>query len=185
MAPFLQKQSAGEKGIRIGSKLLKEGGLLRRVGRGLYILLEAEVTEHHTLAEARKGIPHGVLCLLSALRFHGLTTQAPFEVWRAIGEKARRPRVDWQVMRFARFSGVALTEGIEEHRIEGVEIRVYNAAKTVGDCFKYRNKIGLDVAREALPDCRRQRKCANDDLWRYAQVCRVANVMRPYLVAMS
>jgi predicted transcriptional regulator of viral defense system len=103
----------------------------------------------------------------------------------AIGEKARQPTVDWPVMRFVRFSGVALTEGIEEHRIEGVAIRVYNAAKTVADCFKYRNKTGLDVALEALRDCRRQRKCANDDLWRYAKVCRVANVMKPYLVAVS
>jgi len=160
-------------------------GQLRRLGRGLYMLPDADLTEHHTLAEACKRVPNGVVCLLSALRFHELTTQAPFEVWLAIGEKAWRPRADYPPLRIVRFSGVALAAGVEEHVVEGVSVKVYCPAKTVADCFKYRNKIGLDVALEALRDCRRRRKCTNDELWHYAEICRVANVMRPYLEAIA
>ena len=162
---------------------LCERGLLQRVGRGLYVLADAEVTEYQTLAEASKRVPQGVLCLLSALQFHGLTTQAPFEVWMALEQKAWQPQVDRPRMRFVRFSGPAFESGVEEHRIKGVPVKVYCPAKTVVDCFKYRNKIGLDVALEALRDCRSQRKCTNDELWQYANVCRVANVMKPYLEA--
>jgi predicted transcriptional regulator of viral defense system len=162
---------------------LCERGLLQRVGRGLYVLADAEVTEYQTLAEASKRVPQGVLCLLSALQFHGLTTQAPFEVWMALEQKAWQPQVDRPRMRFVRFSGPAFESGIEEHRIKGVPVKVYCPAKTVADCFKYRNKIGLDVALEALRDCRGQRKCTNDELWHYAKICRVANVMKPYLEA--
>lgn len=162
---------------------LCERGLLQRVGRGLYVLADAEVTEYQTLAEASKRVPQGVLCLLSALQFHGLTTQAPFEVWMALEQKAWQPQVDRPRMRFVRFSGPAFESGVEEHRIEGVLVKVYCPAKTVADCFKYRNKIGLDVAMEALRDCRSQRKCTNDELWQYAKVCRVAKVMKPYLEA--
>ena len=159
--------------------------MIQQVGRGLYTLDDAEPTEHHTLAEACKRVPHGVVCLLSALRFHGLTTQAPYEVWMAIGEKARRPAADHPPMRFARFSGEAMTAGVEEYPVDGVAVRVYSPAKTVADCFKYRNKIGLDVAIEALRDCRRQRKATNDQLWHFAKVCRVARVMKPYLEAVA
>jgi predicted transcriptional regulator of viral defense system len=155
------------------------------VGRGLYVLPDADVSEHHSLAEASKRVPHGVVCLLSALRFHNLTTQSPSEVWLAIGSKAWRPQVDYPRLRFVRFSDRALEAGVEEHSIEGVLVRVYSPAKTVADCFKYRNKIGLDVALEALRDCRRERKCSNDELWRYAKICRVANVMRPYMEAIA
>ena len=162
---------------------LCERGVLERVGRGLYVLADAEVTEHHTLAEACKRVPQGVLCLLSALQFHGLTTQAPFEVWMALEQKAWQPQIDRPRMRFVRFSGPSFKSGIEEHQIERVPVRLYKSAKTVADCFKYRNKIGIDVALEALRDCRSQRKCSNDELWQYAKVCRVAKVMRPYLEA--
>jgi predicted transcriptional regulator of viral defense system len=158
-------------------------GLLYRVGRGLYVRPDADVTESHTLAEAAKAVPHGVVCLLSALCFHGLTSQAPFEVWMAIAEKAWHPRTVYPPLRAMRFSASALQAGIEVHDIEGVAVRVYSPAKTVADCFKYRNKIGLDVALEALHDCREQNKCTETDLWQYAQVCRVARVMRPYLEA--
>jgi len=168
---------------RIYLSRLCDHGRLQRVGRGLYVLPNADVSEHRTLAEACKGVPHGVVCLLSARRFHGLTTQSPFEVWLAIGSKVWRPKVDYPPLRLFRFSARALEAGVEEHSIEGVSVRVYNPAKTVADCFKYRNKIGLDVALEALRDCRRQRKCTNDELWRYAKTCRMANVMRPYLEA--
>ncbi|MBL7223161.1 MAG: AbiEi antitoxin N-terminal domain-containing protein [Candidatus Brocadiae bacterium] len=165
--------------------LLHERGLVRRVGRGLYVLPDEAPTEHHTLAEACKRAPNAVVCLLSALRFHGLTTQAPFEAWLAIDGQAWKPRVDAPPVRFVRFSGKALQEGIEEHNIEGVTVKVYCAAKTVADCFKYRNKIGLDVAIEALRDCRTQRAATNDELWHYAKICRVARVMRPYLEAIG
>jgi predicted transcriptional regulator of viral defense system len=159
-------------------------GTLERVGHGLYRLASATVTEQSTVAEVCKRIPHGVVCLTSALRFHQLTTQAPFEVWLAIDVKARKPRTDLPV-RIVRFSGPALAEGVEVHKVDGVPVRVYNPAKTVADCFKYRNKIGLDVALEALRECRKEQRCSIDDLWRYGKICRVANVMRPYLEAMS
>lgn len=158
---------------------------LERVGRGLYTLPGADLTEHHTLAEAALRVPHGVICLLSALRFHDLTTQAPHEVWMAIDVKARRPKEEIIPLRIVRFSGEALTAGVEEHGVEGVSVKVYNPAKTVADCFKYRNKIGLDVAMEALRDCWRKRLATADELWRYAEVCRVARVMRPYLESLA
>lgn len=183
-AGVLRPRDLDAHGIpRIYLSRLCERGLLRRVGRGLYVLPDADVSEHHTLAAACKRVPQGVVCLLSALRFHGLTTQSPAEVWLAIGNKAWRPRVDYPSLRFVRFSAYTLEAGVEEHSIEGVTVRIYNPAKTIADCFKYRNKIGLDVALEALRDCRRQRKCTGDDLWRYARICRVANVMKPYMEA--
>lgn len=156
-------------------------GVVQRVARGLYTLADADVSEHQSLAEASKRIPHGVICLLSALRFHGLTTQAPFEVWVAVDVKARKPRSDGLPLRIVRFSGAALRSGVEDQLIQGVKVRVYSPAKTVADCFKYRNKTGLDVALEALRECWRERRCTMDDLWRYAKICRVSNVMRPYL----
>ena len=160
---------------------LCQKGLLTRTGRGLYVAADAEISVHHGLAQAGKRVPHGVICLLSALQFHELGTQSPFEVWMALDRRAARPRMDYPPLRIVRFSGKALTEGIEEHTIESVRVRVYNPAKTVADCFKYRNKIGLDVALEALRDYREQKQCSNDDLWRFAKICRVANIMRPYL----
>ncbi len=169
---------------RVYLRRLHDRKLLLRVGRGLYVLPDVKASEHHTLAEACKRVPHGVLCLLTALQFHGLTTQAPFEVWMAIERKAWLPQVNRPAIRFVRFSGKSLTEGVEEHRIEGVLVKVYSPAKTVVDCFRYRNKIGLDVALEALRDCRRSRRCTMDDLWHYAQICRMAKVMKPYFEAM-
>ncbi len=185
-AGVLRPRDLDAQGIpRIYLSRLCERGYLSRVGRGLYTIANADISEHHTLAEACKRVPHGVVCLLSALSFHGLTTQAPSRVWLAIDSKARQPKVDYPPMRFVRFSGRTLEAGADEHVVEGVVVRVYNPAKTVADCFKYRNKIGLDVALEALRDCLSQRKCTNDDLWRYAVICRVANVMRPYMEAMA
>jgi predicted transcriptional regulator of viral defense system len=165
-------------------RLLDEG-LLERTGRGLYVIAGSKPTPNHTLAEACKRVPHGVVCLLSALRFHELTTQAPFEVWLAIDEKARLPKVDYPPIRIVRFSGKSLEFGIQEHRIEGVAVRVYSPAKTIADCFKYRNKIGLDVALEALRDCWQERRATTDELWAAAKVCRVANVMRPYMESLT
>lgn len=164
---------------------LVDQGRLERVGRGVYRLADAEISADHSLAQAAKRVPEGVVCLLSALRFHGMTTEAPFEVWLAVDRKARRPRLDYPPLRIVRFSGKALTEGVESHVVDGVEVRVYAAAKTVADCFKYRNKIGTDVAIAALRDLREQRRGSADELWHYAQICRVATVMRPYLEAVQ
>jgi predicted transcriptional regulator of viral defense system len=157
---------------------------LKRVARGVYVLPEADLSEYHSLAEACKRVPHGVVCLLSALRFHGLTTQSPFEIWMAIDVKARKPRLETPPLRIVRFSGKALVYGVEDHQVEGVPVRVTSPAKTVADCFKYRNKIGLDVAVEALKDYRRARKSL-DDLWKAAEAVRVASVIRPYLEALE
>ncbi len=164
---------------------LENQGLLMRSGRGLYTLSDTDLTENHSLAEAYKRVPHGIVCLLSALRFHKLTTQAPFEVWLAIDGKARPPKENLLPLRIVYMSGKALSGGVEEHQVEGVTVRVYNPAKTVADCFKYRNKIGLDVALEALRECWRERCSTMDELWYYAKICRVANVMRPYLESVT
>lgn len=158
-------------------------GVLDRPSRGLYILQNDDPSEQRSLVEACRRVPRGIICLLSALQFHGLTTQAPFEVWMAIDEKARLPRIDSPSLRIVRFSGIALKSGVQEHVVEGVTVRVYAPAKTVADCFKYRNKIGIDVAIEALRDCLKQRKAIFDELWKAAKVCRMTNVMRPYLEA--
>ena len=163
-------------------QLCTEGKLVRE-GRGIYSLPDADVTVHHGLAQASKAIPKGVICLLSALRFHEIGTQAPHEVWIAIDRRAARPRAKQPRMRIVRFSGKSLTEGIDGHNVEGVAVRIYNPAKTVADCFKYRNKIGLDVALEALREVIRERKCSTDELWRYAKICRVTKIMRPYMEA--
>ncbi|MCD6365577.1 MAG: hypothetical protein J7M14_06845 [Planctomycetes bacterium] len=125
----------------------------------------------------------GVICLLSALRFQEIGTQAPHEVWIALDRRAARPRARRLKTRIVRFSGKALTEGVDEHTIEGVQVRIYRPAKTVADCFKYRNKIGLDVALEALREVLRSRKCSIDELWKYASICRVTKTMRPYTEA--
>jgi predicted transcriptional regulator of viral defense system len=154
---------------------------LEKVGRGMYAMPGATLSEHQTAVQAALRVPHGVVCLLSALRFHDLTTQSPFEIWMAIDVKARAPKEKIIPLRIVRFSGKALTAGVETHSIEGVTVRVYNPAKTVADCFKYRNKIGLDVAIEALRDCWRKKAATSDEIWHYAKVCRVSRVIRPYL----
>ncbi len=162
---------------------LRAEGKLVLLGRGRYMLPDAEVTANHGLALAAKAIPKSVICLLSALRFHEIGTQSPHEVWIAIDRRAARPRVKHPKLRVMRFSGKALTEGIDEHNVEGVPVRVFNPAKTVADCFKYRNKVGLDVALEALRDVVRNRRCTTDELWQYAKVCRVTKTVRPYMEA--
>jgi predicted transcriptional regulator of viral defense system len=160
---------------------LVEDELVVREARGLYVAARHEPSEAHTLVQVAKRVPEAVFCLLTALRFHELTTQSPAEVWIAIAEKARRPSLDHPRLRVARFSGAALNTGVESHQVEGVTIRVTSAAKTVADCFKYRNKIGVDVAVEALRDYARQYRGGSNELARCARVCRVSRVMQPYL----
>jgi predicted transcriptional regulator of viral defense system len=178
---------------RVSLTRLVRQGRLARVGRGLYALPDRSVSEHSTLAEVARKHPRAVVCLLSALRFHELTTQAPFAIWLAIPNKARAPILDslhlTGPLRIVRFPEIALTEGVDEHLIDGVPVRITGIARTVADCFKYRNKIGLDVALEALREVLgttgQDRRATVDDLWRYAQLDRAANVMRPYLDALA
>lgn len=166
------------------TRLVRSGKLVRQ-GRGLFTLPEHQPSALRSLAEVSLRAPRGVVCLLSALRVHEIGTQAPFEVWLALPPGVIPPRIGSPKLRVVRMSGKSLTEGIERIEIEGVRVPVFNAAKTVADCFKYRNKIGLDVALEALRETRRARKATVDELWRYARICRVANVMRPYLEAVA
>jgi len=160
---------------------LYQQGVLERSSRGIYIAAGAEPSERQSIVEISKRIPSGVICLLSALSIHGLTTQSPFDVWVAIDPKARRPQLNDLPVRIARFSSDALTDGIEHHQIDGVKVPVYSPAKTVADCFKYRNKIGLDIAIEALKGGWQGKRFKIDELWHYARICRVQKVMQPYL----
>ena len=155
-----------------------------RVARGVYVRPDAPPSTHRSLVEVAIAVPHGVVCLLSALRFHGIGTQSPHEVWVAIDMKAWKPRTELPV-HIVRFSGGALTFGVNEQDVEGVKVRLTSAAKTVADCFKYRHKIGVDVAIEALRDVLRRRLATVDEIMAAAKICRVANVMRPYLEALA
>jgi predicted transcriptional regulator of viral defense system len=159
-------------------------GALERVSRGHYRLSDAPLTENHGLAIVGAAAPKAVICLLSALSFHHIGTQLPHEVWVALDRRDRRPTLYYPKLRVHRFGGKALTEGIETHRIEGESVRIYGVAKTLADMFKYRNKIGLDVALEALRDAWRGRRFTMDELTHYARICRVDRVMEPYLTAM-
>lgn len=164
---------------------LTRQGRLTRVGRGLYALPSPNAGEHHSLAEVAKRVPKAIVCLLTALRFHGLGTQNPREVWLAVDRRAGIPKIDFTPVRIVRLSGAALSGGIDEHDIAGVTVRVTSPARTVVDCFKFRHKIGVDVAVEALKDYRRLRKGSADDLWRQADRLRMSRVIRPYWDAMS
>ena len=176
-----------EAGVaRVQLSRLVAGGELIRLARGVYsapgVVLPG--SEEGVLVVAER-IPEARLCLLTALRLHGLTTQAPFEVWIAIGNKDRPPRLDWPPLRVVRFSGEALTTGLETRTMGSKQVRVTTVAKTVADCFKFRNLVGLDVAIEALRDALRARATSVDELWKYARLCRVSKIMRPYLEALA
>lgn len=169
---------------QILSRLVASGDL-ERIARGLYRSPQQSVTEHHGLAIAAAAAPNGVVCLLSALQYHDIGTQLPSEIWIAIDRRARRPALRYPPLHVVRYSGRALTAGVERHTIEGRTVKVYKVAKTVADCFKYRNKIGLDVALEALREAWRARRITMDELDRYAKICRVERVMRPYLESLT
>jgi len=186
----LRARDLKEHGIaRTYLQRLQQRGLLVAIGRGLYLPADTEVTEHQTLIEVARRVPHGVVCLLSALRFHNFTTPEPHKVWLAIENGARRPKLDYPPLHIISFGGKAWHEGVEEHHLSvgeaKVPVRVTSPAKTVADCWKFRKKIGLDVALEALRDGRRQRKFTTDELWHFAEIDRVTNVLRPYLEAIS
>lgn len=164
---------------------LHQLGKPQRIARGLYGLPDAEVTEHQTLIEVCQRVPKGVLCLLSALQFHEIGTQLPHEVWIALPEGSQTPVLNYPKLRIARLRGAAYSDGIQTVTDHGAPIRVYSAAKTVTDCFKFRNKIGLDVALEALKDAWRSRKVTMADLSHFAKINRVERVMQPYLEALA
>lgn len=164
---------------------LQREGKLSRASRGIYTRNSADITENHSLAEVAKRVPKAVVCLISALSFHGLTTQIPHEVWIAVDRRARRPTGVSPRIRVIRVSSPAFEAGVEIKNVEGVPVRIYSAAKTVADCFKFRSKIGLDVAMEALKDAVRQRKATRGAIFEFARLCRVANVIRPYLDAIG
>jgi len=170
---------------RVVLSRLAARGQLERVGRGLYRLPEADVTEFQGLAAVAIKAPQAVFCLLTALQFHELTTQLPRRVWIAMPRGSHAPRIEHPPIKMVQFTGASYSEGVEAFERDQVQLRVYNVAKTVADCFKHRNKIGLDVALEALKDALAQKKTSVDDLWHYAKICRVSNVMRPYLEAIT
>ncbi len=185
-AGFLRVRDLTVRGIHPEylRRLVADGELIR-VERGLYATNTASATEFHSLAIVGARVPRGVVCLLTALRFHDLGTQNPKIVWLGIDRKAARPRLRYPPLRIVRFSSAALTAGVQSHRLEGVAVKVTTPARTVVDCFKYRNKIGLDVAIEALRAFRRRKDFRPSDLWSFAQLQRVSTVMRPYIEAMS
>ncbi len=160
-------------------------GQLERLGRGLYRLPETQTSEHESLATIALKVPQAVFCLLTALQFHELTTQLPRDLWIAMPRGSHVPNINYPPVKMIQFSGNAYSEGIEIFKRDRVNLRVFGVAKTIADCFKHRNKIGLDVALEALRDARAKKKVTSDDLWRFAKICRVANVMRPYLEAIE
>lgn len=153
-------------------------GILRRVARGIYTLAD-HYPALEAFVEVMTSAPKSVICLLSALQFHEITTQMPFEIWVAIERDATKPKAPH--VRIVRLTGMAFSEGIETHTKEGLTVRVYCPAKTVVDCFKFRNQIGIDIAREALIECLNQKKATRDEIWRYANICHMTNIMRPYL----
>ena len=165
------------------ARLVRDGRVVRP-SRGLYQLSDVPVDASHALAEAAALVPKGVICLISALQFHQLTLQMPSSVWMAIERSAWKPTISYPSIRFVRFSGWAMTEGVERHLIQSRQVPITNPARTIVDCFRYRNKIGIDVAMEGLREGLRHRRCTPDELWRYARKARVWSVMRPYVEAM-
>jgi len=183
--PMLRLKDFAAQGIgpETLARLVRDEEVVR-AARGLYQLPDAPVDASHVLAEASALVPKGVICLTSALQFHELTLQMPSAVWMAIDRTAWRPKIDYPPIRFVRFTGSALTEGVERHRIEGIEVPITNPARTIVDCFRYRTKVGLDVAMEGLREGLRRRKTTGDELWTYGKKARIWSAMRPYVEAM-
>jgi len=164
---------------------LEREGVLMRLARGLYQLADASLDMHHTLAEASKLVPKGVICLTSALAFHGLTDQIPPKVWIAIGPKEWRPKFEYPPVRFARFSGPRLQLGVENHLIDGVSVPIFGVAKTVADLFRYRQTVGVNVALEGLREALRQKKASPSEIAREAADAKVWKIMEPYVSALT
>ncbi len=182
---ILHARQLADHGIaRVYLQRLVDKGKLERIGRGLYRSPQAEVSLHHSLAAAAQRTPEAVVCLLSALAFHELTTQLPHVVWLALPPGRSPPQPDYPPIQVVHVSGRAFQAGVEAHVIEGVIVSIYGVAKTVADCFKFRNRIGADVAVESLRQCLAERRCTVDELLHYAAICRMTKVMRPYMEAL-
>ncbi len=166
-------------------KRLCDRGVLERVDRGLYRLIEAPVTELSSLAEVTKRVPHAIICLLSALQVHGLTTESPHAVWLLIDRRARHPKVAYPKIEVVRASGTAREHGVETHTIDGMEVKITTPAKTVADCFRFRRHVGLEVALGALKDYLKTRKGSIDALVESGRADRIYAFMRPYLEALT
>src|SRR5262245_43752213 len=164
---------------------LRDENRLVTVSRGLYRLADLPELSNPDLVSVAARIPQAVICLISALAFHEITTEIPHEISIALPRTVKKPRLDYPPLRVFWFSGGALTEGFEERKIDGVKVRIYGPEKTVADCFKFRNKIGLAVAIEALKLCRERKGSTPRKLLHYARICRVERVMRPYLEALG
>jgi len=178
-----EMEEVGMNRMRI-SRMVKAGELIR-ISQGLYVLPDYRPSEHGALVEVALRAPNVLFCLLTALQIHEITTQAPFDVWIAIANKAHPPKLDYPPLRVVRFSQASLQEGVESHQVDGISINVTSVAKTVADCFKFRSKVGLDVALEALREAMRSKRATADELWRHAKMNRVSGVMRPYMEAMQ
>lgn len=165
-------------------RLLREGRIVR-VARGLYSLPGAPASESTTLADVAMKVPNGVICLVSALIFHRLTTQVSDRVWVAIESRSWEPHLAYPSLELVRMGGKSFNYGVQDHEIDRARVRIYSPAKTVADCFKFRSRVGLDVALEALRATWRERRATMDELWEAAAACRVANVMRPYLESIA
>jgi predicted transcriptional regulator of viral defense system len=163
---------------------LRDSRRIVQLGRGLYRLADAAETEHLDLVAVAARVPDGVVCLISALSFHGITTEVPHEVYLAIRHGKERPRLDYPPLRVFRFSDETLSAGVEKHKLEGVTLSLFSPAKTVADCFKFRHKIGVDVAVEALKLSLARGKARPAQILHYARLCRVERVIRPYLEAL-
>jgi len=162
---------------------LHREGKLERCARGVYALPDAPLHQHHMLGIVCMRVPKAVICLLSALELHGIGTQLPHEIWIALPEGTPAPTLEWPRLRLVRMRGDAYARGIQTRIEDGLAIRVYDVAKTIADCYKFRNKVGLDVALEASKEAWHENKMRLEDLHRYAKIDRVENVMRPYLEA--
>lgn len=162
-----------------------KAGWIKRIVPGLYSLPEFRQSEHGDLALVASKSPEIIICLLSALRFHELTTQAPFDIWIAIENKSHPPRIEYPKLRVFRFAAVSLEQGIEVHVIDGVPVRITSIEKTIADCFKFRSKVGIAVVIEALREARASKRLNQNELWKYAKIDRVANIMLPYLEAIG
>ncbi len=163
---------------------MRDAGVLEQLSRGLYRLAELPPLGAPDLVAVARKVPGGVVCLISALAFHELTTQIPHAVYVALARGTEPPRLDYPPVRMFWFTGEAFTEGVEIHTLDHVSVPVYSPAKTLADCFKYRHKLGLDVVIEALKLYRQRQQMRLDELLRYARICRVEKVMQPYLEAL-
>ena len=190
-------QMAGKSGVVRTSDLTRQGitrvtisrlvseKKLEKLAHGLYCLPETEFSENESLVIVACRVPQAVFCLLTALQIHNLTTQLPRKVWLAMPKGSHEPKMDYPPLKIVQYSDEAFSDGIEIIESDNIKLRVYNIAKTIADCFKHRNKIGLDVAIEALKEAYSKNKVTVDELWHYAKICRVANVMRPYIEAIQ